>query len=228
MNRTTPVRLLSSRFDPKNAFVKALAERALEDAQEDKSLRVIPFEETFQWILKPDGVAFTAWLCLRKRCRVAASPKNMLRHFMEHPKEGDDFLRVRQSCSGLDKMAEFDFPKPVIHPRTGKPVEQIQSKFFQWHKYFRELAEAVHWPAREVGRMTWYQFMKYHSEHQKTVPGALGGKNTKAIDIATARKLQGMNRSERRKFFAQQELEKVRKEGLTQIDPFEYLGRQNA
>jgi hypothetical protein len=177
-----------------------LVKRAIQDAQKDKSLRVIRTDELRAWLDTREGIGFTGWLCCRKRHPVFTSPQAAWTYFDTHHDDAVEFVEVRDQCSGIDLMSSMDFPVP-INFRTGKPVEQPRFKFIPWKTHIKSFASAWNWTTSQVSRLTLYALHLYLQEDGDNTRAADTG--TTQIGVAEAKALHQMTPEQRKAYIAQ-------------------------
>lgn len=196
--RKTPLDVIQETYQDINAsaakHVQKLVDRAVNEIKRDRSWRLISFDDMHKWLHTQTGIAFTAWLCLRKRHSLAVSPLKLEEWFVTHPDQGHDFVRRRDICSGLDYLASMDFIEPP-HPFPEKQRDLPRSKYMPWRKIIHDAAQGIYKMPKDIAKLTLYSLRILTTEADSPT---LGG--TASVSAEDARKMQRMDPDERRAY----------------------------
>jgi hypothetical protein len=171
---------------PDSPMAAQLVKDARVDVRSNKTLRVISNQEILDWLNTWEGFLMSAWLCLRQE-PAWQDYRTVQAHFEEHPGDMADFSRRRDIVSGLDLLADLDWPpgsSDVLHaedvPKGLEHLAKVRLRRNQmtgqrhtpWKKLIHDLAESVQWNADTVAGWTVYQLKLYTTDKQS---GGLGG-----------------------------------------------------
>lgn len=155
-------------------LVKDMYERAYRDMKKNRESRIATAEQVQDWLNSPQGVAFSAWVMLRRSgCPRAACLEDVEEDVTKRmgEKEIASFIRGRAIASGLDAMANMDWRSKEdldrmrpVH-RRGQPEKG--SKYIPWRRMFRFFATEYHWGPEQVGYLTMYQVKLYNAEENE-------------------------------------------------------------
>ena len=168
--------------------------RALATVQKDRDWRVITWDDMFRWLDTRHGLAFSAWYCLGRGARAATEFTDPVKSLtMLRGQAGKEFAgafrRARNIVSGIDLLAELDWPEPALkcHPRTGTRAEDVRKKG-SWRATLHNLAQGAHWTPQQLGKLTLYHLRVYSMEldDKGNVKEASGGIATVSLEEARA------------------------------------------
>lgn len=151
----------------------ALAERLIEtanaDLRSDKARRVVKLSEMMGWINEPDGLAYSAWCCLRETAGPDFSSLEQVEGALADLDRHDimEFARLRDQISGTDLLANADWPDPnqgVRPDRRERRRQQAEKVFIPWRRVYVTLAYNCAFGPEVIGEMTFYQAKVYMSK----------------------------------------------------------------
>lgn len=184
---------LSGRLSEKD--ITKLATRAKDDIKRNRSWRVVSSEDMLSWIHGREGIAFTAWLCLRGRHPLATTPQHLADYFLDHDDEASRFVRRRDICSGFDLLSNLDWVNQEEMVPPGKKSISSNPGRPAWKKLIHDIAESVYWHPRDLARLTLPAMRALLSDpNDPTISG------TATVSGVDARELMGMTPEQRKAY----------------------------
>lgn len=157
-----------------------IVDQLVHDLRADKARRCVSQADLLAWLDTAAGGTFTAHWCLRPRFATTAAARAFLEKL--NADELQLFLRARDAVSGLDLLANLDWPDSGERPDT---------RFIPWRRLLRWFADEHHWTPAQVGKLTLYQLRVLRAEERE-----LGGRARLAPGEALA--YAGTNRQRHR------------------------------
>jgi hypothetical protein len=143
--------------------------KAHDDLKADRSLRVVTVDRISEWLYEPQGVAHTAFWCLKDSGVPAFATPAGSEAFVR--KAGPAwilaFIRARDHASGTDLLSSLDWPAAESRQEAGGSGVK---KFIAWRSLYRKFAEAYHWTPPMTNTLTLYS-VKVFSCDEKELGG---------------------------------------------------------
>lgn len=145
-----------------------LIENIDRDLRSSKARRVVKIDEVMTWIAHAEGIGYTAWCCLRdfnRDCEYLEDVQALLAE--EERATILEFVRLRDQISGVDMLANADWPNPeagVRPERLKRRREQLAKQFVPWRKFFYVTSHNTGMSPEAIGEMTLYQAKVYMSK----------------------------------------------------------------
>lgn len=161
---------------------ESLGWEAYNDTKADRAIRTVAISELQDWMNTPNGLAFTAWLCLGRSDPFATLESSSQFVRSSGPDFRRAFARARDMASGTDLLSTFEWPsQDPVPPRPSKSERKYSG--VPWKRIFRFMAQEYRMNPREVGRLTMWNLKIYTLEEE-----AVGGKTKMSLaDMKAAR-----------------------------------------